>query len=97
MSLLVSLFSPLPAVIIGFLCLLLAIYVLKSHFRSGGIDSGLFNEDEEPKIKIDPAKALATQVKFVMRLKRKMKRFKERKNAEKDSNRTFMAQDQRDT
>jgi len=57
----------------------------------------LFNEDEEPKIKIDPAKALATQVKFVMRLQRKMKRFKERKNAEKDSNRTSMAQDQRDT
>ena len=39
-----------------------------------------FIEEEEPKIVIDPTKKLAKQVKFVMRLKRRMKEFKARKS-----------------
>ena len=34
---------------------------------------------DEPKIRTDPGKALAKQVKFMMRLKRRMKNFKEKK------------------
>ena len=40
-------------------------------------------EEKEPKIVNDPTKALAKQVKFVMRLKRRMKDFKARKSLQK--------------
>ena len=38
------------------------------------------DEKDEAKIVIDPGKALAQRIKFVMRLKRRMKEFKARKN-----------------
>lgn len=37
-------------------------------------------EETEPRIVIDPAKAFCQQMKFVMRLKRRMKAFKARRN-----------------
>ena len=38
-----------------------------------------FEENEEPRIVIDPAKAFCQRMKFVMRMKRRMKEFKARK------------------
>ena len=39
-------------------------------------------QQDEVRVRIDPAKALAQNVKFVMRMKRQMKRFKARKEEE---------------
>ena len=39
-------------------------------------------DEDEAVIKIDAKKKLCQQIKFAMRLKRQMKRFKQRKNAE---------------
>ena len=39
------------------------------------------SEEAEPKIVIDPAKAFCQRVKFVMRLKKRMKEFKTKKES----------------
>lgn len=54
-----------------------AMLVFKFHRRK----NYLIKEDEEPKIVIDPAKAFCQQMKFIIRMKKRMKQFKAKKDA----------------
>jgi hypothetical protein len=86
MSLLVGLLSPSPHDLAAIGCFLVfAFWCLKCCLPSQWFETSgpevRFPEDA-PKIKTDPAKALAQQVKFMLRLKKKMRRFKERKEIE---------------
>jgi hypothetical protein len=76
MSLLVWLFYVLLTVSTCVLCSFIAVFIFR-RFKSETPD--LIEYDDLPKIRVDPAKAFAQQVKFMMRLKRKMKTFKENK------------------
>ena len=78
-SFLVSMMSSLPIIVPLFLVFIgMTVY---QNFQEWQECEDYFVESvDKPKMKIDPAKALAARVKFVMRLKRKMKQFKEKKN-----------------
>ena len=76
--------------------LTLAVGVLGMVFFSWRSNRRLVEEEErdldhrdDAKIKVDPAKRLCQNVKFVMRLKKKMRRFKERKDREKEEFKTI--------
>lgn len=64
------------------------IYVFRSShwFKSSNYSENEVQKDEmvEPKVIRDPEKYLCQQVKFMVRLKKKMRRFKERKERQKD-------------
>jgi hypothetical protein len=86
LPLLVGLLCPSPHDLAVIGCfLIIAFWCLKCCLPSQWFETSgpevRFPEDA-PKIKTDPAKALAQQVKFMLRLK-KMRRFKERKEIEK--------------
>lgn len=76
MSLLVWLFYVLLTVSTFVLCSFIAVLISR-RFKSETPDP--IEYDDLPNIRVDPAKAFAQQVKFMMRLKRKMKTFKENK------------------
>ena len=83
MSLLVLVNANLPQCIVALSCLIVAAWILKKlpHFLAvqPKMEPRYLSEGDSPKIKTDPARILAKQVKFMMRLKRRMKSFKERK------------------
>jgi hypothetical protein len=54
-----------------------AMLVFKFHRRK----NYLIKEDEGPKIVIDPAKAFCQRMKFIIRMKKRMKQFKAKKDA----------------
>ena len=79
-SFLASVLTPV-SVIVSMFFVYVGILVLRNYQQWQECEYS-YAEDDKPKIKIDPAKALAARVKFVMRLKRKMKEFKEKKTEE---------------
>ena len=72
-----SALSPLPLIASLFFVYYLGILIFRNYNQWQECEDSFV--DENPKIKVDPAKALAARVKFVIRLKRKMKQFKESK------------------
>jgi len=54
-----------------------AMLVVKFHRRK----NYFIKEDEGPKIVIDPAKSFCQQMKFIIRMKKRMKQFKAKKDA----------------
>jgi len=50
-------------------------------FKSQQKENYPIKEDEGPKIVIDPAKAFCQRMKFIIRMKKRMKQFKAKKDA----------------
>ncbi len=73
----------LPTIFVALAATLIVslLLILKPVFKkmTAGEDESENNDDSDPKIVIDPAKAFCQRVKFVMRLKRRMKEFKAKK------------------
>ena len=86
MSHLVPFYSNLSPLFMTLICVLLSAWLFK-HLctrRTFEYKPKHASEPDEVRIKTDPEKAFAKHVKFMMRLKRKMKNFKERKSKNPD-------------
>ena len=68
-------------IIIYYLFIISAMMLLGVFIKRRNTIEEVPSEEAEPKIVIDPAKAFCQRVKFVMRLKKRMKEFKTKKES----------------
>ena len=58
-------------------------FVILAIIKGRRVEEQRVEDEDEPRVVVDPAKKLAKQIKFVVSMRRQMTRFKERKECER--------------